>query len=729
MVHFAYPNAVFKEFLGCGRFEASLQGKYPGIEPVTPDTPGIAEVQAAASRFAPESPGVEIAVYEIKDRTDKIYQGASLELAYMLALINCSRPLDIDRHKNCSDIWCTGSINIKGDTLPFLKEVDFQSFDIKLDAFLSENNADNLFVIPAGNVQQKHKIRFKNENINSLMLNHVRDRRLTLQDLFNKKTVLMIHGDELESLVNLIFTPPRFAEPVPDASPDTRNASKRLRVALIYKRRAQPDERLLRVLEEHLTEAGHRVFIDRHIKIGDEWEKQITYELRTADAVVILLSSIAVYSEMLAYEVEIAFQTARENNGRPRLFPIRICFKDPLPQELANKLASLQYIHWRTPDDDMPLVAELSERLKNPSQASRKPLALEMVGGSVPLDSKFYITRPADDEFQTAIARRDSVVLIKGARQVGKTSLLARGLQSARDAGVQVVLTDFQKFIDAQLQSLESFFFAVGEMLADQLGVDAHPADDWRSRSAPNVNFERFFRRHILGHSHKPLLWAMDEADRLFHCSFGSEIFAMFRTWHNERSLNPGGPCSQLTLAIAYATESYLFIEDQNQSPFNVGTKLGLEDFTSEQVADLNERHGSPLRNDELHKFYKLAGGQPYLVRRGLNDMVSQNMGFDQFIDGADHDDGAFGDHLRRMLLMLNREPHLGEIVSRVLQRQPCPDYDSFYRLRSAGILRGASKDDVAPRCELYSSYLRKHLKQSPPKQRFITKLRRFLKR
>src|SRR5262245_12044597 len=56
-------------------------------------------------------------------------------------------------------------------------------------------------------------------------------------------------------------------------------------------------------------------------------------------------------------------------------------------------------------------------------------------GGAVPLDSPFYVARKTDEEFYKAIARRDSIVLVKGARQVGKTSLLARGLQRARESG------------------------------------------------------------------------------------------------------------------------------------------------------------------------------------------------------------------------------------------------------------------------------------------------------
>ena len=45
----------------------------------------------------------------------------------------------------------------------------------------------------------------------------------------------------------------------------------------------------------------------------------------------------------------------------------------------------------------------------------------------------FYIVRPTDENSRQAIARQDSIVLVKGARQVGKTSLLARGLQQARE--------------------------------------------------------------------------------------------------------------------------------------------------------------------------------------------------------------------------------------------------------------------------------------------------------
>ena len=102
---------------------------------------------------------------------------------------------------------------------------------------------------------------------------------------------------------------------------------------------------------------------------------------------------------------------------------------------------------------------------------------LEPVGGAMPLDSLFYVTRPADAQFRDAVARRDSIVLVKGPRQVGKTSLLARGLQAAREAGARVVHTDFQELNSEHLVSTETLLRALATALADRLDLDASPGE------------------------------------------------------------------------------------------------------------------------------------------------------------------------------------------------------------------------------------------------------------
>ncbi len=349
----------------------------------------------------------------------------------------------------------------------------------------------------------------------------------------------------------------------------------------------------------------------------------------------------------------------------------------------------------------------------HPSDSSGSALRrrLEPVGGAVPLDSEFYIVRPADEEFRDAIARGDSIVLVKGARQVGKTSLLARGLQQARKAGAKVVLTDFQNLSAAYLESIEKLMLALAKSFPDQLDLDVYPNQIWDADLSPGVNLERYLRRGVLQQTTAPIVWGLDEVDRLFTCDFGSEVFGLFRSWHNKRALDPEGPWRRLTLAIAYATEAHLFITDLNQSPFNVGTRLALEDFSFEQVAELNRRYGSPLGDRaEVARYYRLVGGHPYLVRRGLYDMAAREIKLAALEDRADQDDGPFSDHLRRLAVSLTQDRALSEVVRRVLKGISSVGTESFYRLRSAGLMAGDSERDVRLRCQLYATYLEKHL-------------------
>jgi len=481
-------------------------------------------------------------------------------------------------------------------------------------------------------------------------------------------------------------------------------------IVLLYKRNAHPDEEILGVAEKGLRGRGYQVFIDRHLVVGMEWAREIEQHISRAGAVVVLLSAASVQSEMLAFEIQIAREAAQRRDGKPLILPVRVKFDDPLPESLAGILDGIQWARWNGPEDDDALLAELSASLGQAARPALRPVKLEAVGGAVPLDSSFYVVRPTDEEFCSAITRNDSIVLVKGARQMGKTSLMARGLQEARKAGCKVVLTDFQKLNTAHLQSVEKFFLALAEAIADQLDLNVEP-DICNPRRGPSMNFERFLRREVLKALSSRLVWGMDEVDRLFTCSFGSEVFGLFRSWHNERSLDPTGPWQNLTLAIAYATEAHLFITDMNQSPFNVGTRLTLSDFTQEQVSELNNRYGAPLKDPrELMQFYELIDGQPYLTRRGLHELASRNLSFSEFEAQAPRDEGPFGDHLRRILVSLAQDQTLCDAMKGVLAGRPPSNPELFYRLRSSGVVTGESVRLMHPRCRLYEIYLMRHL-------------------
>ena len=479
-------------------------------------------------------------------------------------------------------------------------------------------------------------------------------------------------------------------------------------VALLYKRHAPDSAHLLTLLQRELAAAGYKVFVDRHLATGVDWARELEHQVQEAYAVIPLLSAESIWSEMVEAEIRTAHDTQESRGGLPRILPVRVKYEGALPDPLAHMVGRLQYVRWQGTDDDATLVSELLRALEGPVAA---PPKLEPVGGAVPLDSHFYVVRPTDGEFLAALSRRDSIVLVKGARQMGKTSLLTRGLQQARETGARCVRTDFQKLTTAELREPDAFFLALATMLADQLNLEDDPADSWNARRGGAHNFERFLRRQVLGKTEAAHVWALDEVDRLFTCPFGTDVFALFRSWHNDRAYEPDGPWSRLTLAIAYATEAHLFITDVNQSPFNVGTRLTLEDFTPDEIAELNRRYGSPLRSTaEVDQFHSLTGGQPYLCRRALDRMVEQRLSLTTLAASADQDDGVFGDHLRRLLVTISSEPETLEVVRGLLNGQGPGSAATFYRLRSGGLLAGSSERDWRLRCGLYGTYLSRNL-------------------
>lgn len=481
------------------------------------------------------------------------------------------------------------------------------------------------------------------------------------------------------------------------------------KVAIIYRQKAKPDDYVLELLERRLPEFGFTLFINRGV-FGVDYARKIEPQIRTAEAVIVLLSERAALSEMVIYELQIARdqhdKTGKTGKaGKPVILPVRIGKDDPIEGELASLLPPNKHALWTGPEDDDRLVQSLMKTYREP------PTPLERVGGAMPLDSPYYILRPTDHEFKQALLDRDSIVLVKGGRQIGKTSLVARALREATASGARVVWTDLQAFAKSQIETDERLYLALAHEFVSQLGLDDDPLDHWRDVLGPNTNFERFIQNRILKQIEEPIVWAIDEVDRLFTMPYSGDFFGMIRTWHNRRAARAEETWGRFTVALAYAKEAHLFISDLNQSPFNVGTRLELADFDLAQVSELNSRYNSPLGSaEEITRFQALLGGQPYLTRRGLDEMVRQGASLaDLERDGA-KDEGPFSDHLRRILVALSGDAKLLEEVRIFAHGGALKSDEDFFRLRAGGVVRGAHRTSAEFRCGIYGEYLRRHL-------------------
>jgi hypothetical protein len=350
----------------------------------------------------------------------------------------------------------------------------------------------------------------------------------------------------------------------------------------------------------------------------------------------------------------------------------------------------------RSPEPPTPRRESTTETARAMAQSVAVP------GGAMPLDSLYYIRRPADDEFHQAVARRASIVLVKGPRQVGKSSLLARALHQARQENASVVFTDIQALGSEDLRSADTFYQALGRSIADQIAVKPPVPATWNERDSPNTNFSRYVQRSVLGSGQGSVIWGLDEVDRLLGREYAVDVFGLFRSWHNRRALDPAAPWRRLTLALAYATEPHLLMRDVNQSPFNVGVRVDLQDLTDAEVMALNECYGSPLDAAALARLGALVGGHPYLLQCAFPDLT-RGVTLEVMETNAARESGPLGDHLRHVRELLQRDTTIEQAMNEVLRTGTCPGRDSFYRLRSAGLIQGLSPGAARPRCGLYA--------------------------
>lgn len=507
---------------------------------------------------------------------------------------------------------------------------------------------------------------------------------------------------------------------------------------ICYKRNVDPDQNLANYLHDFLAERGHDVFIDNTLRTGVAWLDEMDRRIRASDFFVVLLSEASADSEMVQAEVRRAYQY-RKQQGHPQTLPVRIAYEGLLPYSIDAFLDPFQYTVWREETDiervARDVLAAIEGRLSRQSPVQlegltgktantdgridpgerglHKPLPafdprfiledLEAPGGAVRLDDKCYIERTADTQLQREIVRAGTTTTIRAARQTGKSSLLIRGVHHARQNDAKIVYLDVQRVDEDHLVTSDIFLRYLAEFIVRKLRLDIQEVDRlWQGSLGPQDKLTFLMEDYVLPESEGPIVLAMDEVDRLLQTKLHNNFFGLLRSWHNNRALDDRW--NKLNIVMVISTEPYLLIADVKQSPFNVGLRLYLEDFDEVQVRDLNRRHGSPVREDEFHHLIEWLSGHPYLTRKALYVLVTEQTPWADLTRVAVEDHGPFGDHLRRYHWLLNDEPDLRKALKEVIEYEHCVDEKSFFRLLRAGLVKG-SGDCCKCRCALYQKY------------------------
>jgi hypothetical protein len=385
-------------------------------------------------------------------------------------------------------------------------------------------------------------------------------------------------------------------------------------------------------------------------------------------------------------------------------------------EETVNEKVTESYSHSQKLHRDAAKILPNILGVQTKVEEQPQPLAeLELPMGQVSLNSGFYVERPPIEErCYQEILQPGALIRIKAPGLMGKTSLMARILAHARQHNYQTVTLSLDLADNGVFSNLDRFLRWFCEGIGRRLKQLERLDDYWTTYGSKDKT-TAYFEECLLEEITSPLVIGLDGVDRIFpYREIADDFFSLLRAWYEYAKYGDYSSelWKKLRLVLVHSKEVYIPL-DINQSPFNVGLSVELQEFSQQQVEDLVWRHkGLNYQTEQVEKLMQMLGGHPYLVRLALYHIQKEQITLESLLQTAHTEVGIYSDHLRRHLHHLRQHP---EIVTAYKQVVTTPepvelDDELVFKLHSMGLVVHCHQNQVTCRCDLYRQYFAHHL-------------------
>src|SRR5262245_14942127 len=239
-----------------------------------------------------------------------------------------------------------------------------------------------------------------------------------------------------------------------------------------------------------------------------------------------------------------------------------------------------------------------------------------VTGGTLSRDALSYVTRQADGDLYSGLTQGQFCHVLTS-RQMGKSSLMVRTAARLRESGAGVVLLDLTAI--GQNLTAEQWYSGLLTQIGQQLELDDELEGFWDThpKLGPLQRWMQAIRRVLLPRYTGPVVIFVDEIDAVRSLPFSTdEFFAAIREFYNRRTEDE--ELRRLTFCLLGVAAPSDLIRDTRTTPFNVGRRIELHDFTAAEAAPLaiglprSREIGARL----LSRIFYWTNGHPYLTQR-----------------------------------------------------------------------------------------------------------------
>ncbi|HLG96953.1 MAG TPA: AAA-like domain-containing protein [Bryobacteraceae bacterium] len=245
-----------------------------------------------------------------------------------------------------------------------------------------------------------------------------------------------------------------------------------------------------------------------------------------------------------------------------------------------------------------------------------------VLGGTLTRDAPSYVIRDADLDLHAALARGEFCYVLTS-RQMGKSSLMVRTVVRLREEHAKAVVIDLTAL--GQNLTPEQWYLGVLGRIGSQLDLEDELEAYWYGRTnlGPLQRWLGALREVVLVHIQAPVFLFVDEIDATRSLPFAAdEFFTGIRELYNERSEVPA--LSRLTFCLLGVATPADLIRDARTTPFNIGHRIELTDFTEKEAQVLlpGLRRAGRSAPELLRRILYWTGGHPYLTQRLCQALV-----------------------------------------------------------------------------------------------------------
>ena len=238
-------------------------------------------------------------------------------------------------------------------------------------------------------------------------------------------------------------------------------------------------------------------------------------------------------------------------------------------------------------------------------------------GGALRPDDPTYVVRQADKEVLDAIEAGEFTYVLTS-RQMGKSSLVAQLKKQLQEKDWLVSVVDLSLIGSTRGVTEERWYYGLAYCIAQDLNI-VQPFKGWwadHTELTRAQTFSEFIRELVLGGHSKKIALFFDEIDSTLPLEFTDDFFAAVRAVFNARATDE--QYSRIAIILLGVATPDQLIEDKRRTPFNIGYKVELDDFTLQQVID---GPAKDLYSEQVKQVYHWTNGHPYLTQRLLNEL------------------------------------------------------------------------------------------------------------